>query len=265
MEQIYSIPVIMTFTNSDPTGGSGIQADIETLYSLGCHCAAIITAISVCNTQSLKSYTPTVTSLVIEQARAILEDMPISAFKIGRTGSLENLAAIYTILQEHRDTPVVVHLDPLALGTIDNPDHEMSNAITSLLCQRTTILILDTDSAQILTPGADNTDACAQKLMDYGCEYVLIKNCKPINPTIQNLLYGNHRLLENYVWERIPGQYFGCGSTLSAAITSLLAHKLTITEAVAEAQKYTWDCIKQGYRAGMGSQLLNRLFHTNVK
>lgn len=260
MLQNYTIPVVMSFSTSDPTGGSGIQADIETLFGLGCHCTAVITSISVQNTLGFKDQTPTETSLVIEQARAILEDMPVSAFKIGVVGSLANLVAIHTIVKEYPKTPIVLSIPYEALGTLDNPEKEMVSAITTMLCPLTTCLSIDASTAPILAPDADNLDTCAQILMELGCEYVLIKDYSKDDHMIKNRLYGNHRLLETFDWERVPGEYHGCGCTLSASLAGLLAHGLVMSEAVIEAQKYTLDCIKQGYHAGMGSQLPNRLF-----
>src|SRR5262249_737005 len=136
------------------------------------------------------------------------------------------------------ETPLVVYISPTQLGTINDPDRDLVNVYNTLICQLATILIIDTESAQILAQGADSSHACAQKLMEQGCDYVLIKNCSPAHPSIENELFGNHRLLQSFNWERIPGNYHGCGCTLSAAMAGLMAHKLTIPEAVVEAQKY---------------------------
>jgi len=255
-----SIPVVMTFSSSDPTGASGIQADIEALFGLGCHCTTIITAITAQDSLGVKDNTPIATSLIIEQARAVLNDIAISAFKVGDIGSIENLSAIYTLLKDHPRIPIVLHLASHVVGSPNTPDTEMTTALTTLLCPMTTVLTVDTDTAQILTPGADTLDACAQKLLDIGCERVLIKNCTGLEKTVENTLYGNHRLLEKFSWERIKGNYRGAGCTLTASIAGLLAHGLDPTEAIIEAQKYTWDCIRQGVRLGIGSQLPNRLF-----
>lgn len=260
MQKNPTIPVVMTFSGSDPTGGAGIQADIETLFGLGCHCTAVVTAITAQDTTSLKDYTPTPTYLVIEQARAVLNETAVDAFKIGIIGNLDNLVAIYTIIKEHPTIPVVLVITPGAVGTLENPDIEMVNAFTTLLCPISTLLVIDKKAAQILAPGADTVDAYAQKIMETGCQYVLIKNCHEMPDTVENTLYGNHRRLETFTWERIPGNYHGCGCTLTAALTGLLGHKIDLMEAVIEAQKYTWDCIKKGIRFGTGSQLPNRLF-----
>ena len=110
-----SIPVVMTFSGNDPSGGAGIQADIEALISHGCHAAPVITALTIQDTSEIIGYTPLDISLIVEQARAVLEDVPVSAFKIGLLGSSEAVEAIHSILTDYPDLPVV--LDPvLATG-----------------------------------------------------------------------------------------------------------------------------------------------------
>ena len=41
------LPVVLVFAGNDPSGGAGLQADIQTLTSLGCHPAPVVTAITV--------------------------------------------------------------------------------------------------------------------------------------------------------------------------------------------------------------------------
>ena len=76
-------PLVLSFAASDPTGGAGIQADLLTLASMGCHAAPVITALTVQDTQNVKRFEPVDPLLGMEQARAVLEDMPVMAIKIG--------------------------------------------------------------------------------------------------------------------------------------------------------------------------------------
>ena len=48
-----AVPVVMTFAGHDPSGGAGIQADIEAIASMGCHAAAVVTALTVQDTQNV--------------------------------------------------------------------------------------------------------------------------------------------------------------------------------------------------------------------
>src|SRR5471032_981453 len=100
-------PIVLSFAGTDPTGGAGIQADLLTLSSMGCHALTVITAITVQDTAGVEDVMPIEADWVIDQARVMLEDMPVAAFKIGLLGSVENCAAIakwYRIIQTCRSS-----------------------------------------------------------------------------------------------------------------------------------------------------------------
>ncbi len=260
MTEPQTIPVVMTFGGSDPTGGAGLQADIEALASMGCHAATIVTAITVQDTQDVKSYAPLDAELIIEQARAVLEDMPVAAFKIGMLGSVEAVEAIHTLLQDYPEIPVV--LDPVlssGRGT-ELADEDVPAAMESLLLPLTTVLTPNSLEARTLAHGADSLDACAMALLESGCEFVLITGTHENTPKVVNSLYSNHRLLETFTWDRLPGSFHGSGCTLAASIAGLLAQGLEPFSAIHEAQQYTWETLNNSYRVGMGQSLPNRLF-----
>ncbi len=260
MTEISTIPVVMTFAGSDPSGGAGLQADIETLASMGCHASPIITAVTVQDTQQLFRYQAMEASLVVEQARAVLEDIPIAAFKIGMLGSVENVEAVHTILTDYPDSPVV--LDPLitAGGGGNLANDELVDAMVNLLFPLATVLTPNSEEARAFAPEADNLDACAQELLDLGSEYILITGTHESTPHVINRLYGDHRLLETYTWNRLPASYHGSGCTLATAIAALLAQGMDPKTAIHEAQEYVWEALSNGYRIGMGQHIPNRLF-----
>ena len=253
-------PVVMTFSGHDATGGAGIQADIETLDSLGCHAATVVTAITVQDTQNVKSFYPVDTMQLISQARAVLEDMSIAAFKIGMLGSVSNVEAVHSILIDYPNIPVV--FDPVLHSGAGDPlsDDGMKEAIINLLLPLTTVLTPNSLEARTLASEADTLEACSQELLDYGCEYILITGTHENTPAVTNTLHGNHRLLETFSWERLPYSYHGSGCTLAAAIAGHLARGLEPFTAIHESQEYTWEALNHGYRIGMGQYLPNRLF-----
>ena len=42
-----SPPIVLSFAASDPTGGAGLQADLMTLASMGCHPLSVLTALTM--------------------------------------------------------------------------------------------------------------------------------------------------------------------------------------------------------------------------
>lgn len=260
MNQQTNVPVVMTFSGADATGGAGIQADIEALASMGCHTAAVITALTVQDTQRVMSFTPVSASLIVQQARAVLEDMPIAAFKIGMVGSVENVEALHSLIKDYPELPVV--LDPVLASGAGDPlsTNAVRDALIDLLFPLTTILTPNSIEARALAPAADTLNACGQELLDCGCEYVLISGAHEATPSVVNTLYGNHRVIESFSWPRLPHHYHGSGCTLAAATAGLLAQGSDPVSAVRNAQQYTWEALQHAYRLGMGQHLPNRFF-----
>src|SRR5437764_11941062 len=130
-------PIALTFAAADPSGGAGLQADILTLASMGCHPLSVVTAITVQDTLGVEAVLAMDSDWVADQARCLLEDMPIDAFKIGALGSVENIAAIAEILSDYPDVPLV--LDPvLAYGCGDQSAYdEMTHAKGELMLHQT--------------------------------------------------------------------------------------------------------------------------------
>ena len=250
----------MCFSGLDPTGGAGIQADIEAITSMGAHPAPIITAHTVQTTQNVLRYEAQNPILLIEQARAILDDLDVKVIKIGMLGSIPIIEAIHSILTDYPHLPVVY--DPVlrAGGGTELAGENTNAVIQSLILPLTTVLTPNSQEARALASGADSLAACANALQDKGCEYVLITGTHEDTEDVVNTLYANHRVLETFHWERLPHSYHGSGCTLAASIAGLLAHGLEPFTAINEAQHYTWQTLEQAYPLGRGQWIPNRFF-----
>ena len=262
-----SPPIVLTFAASDPTGGAGLQADILTLASLGCHPLSVVTAITVQDTAGVEGVLPIDAEWVADQARALLEDMPVAAFKLGMLGSVEVIAALAEVIADYPDVPVV--LDPvLASGRGDQfADEEMVEAMIGLLLPQTTLLTPNSLEARRLVQemgeaGEDVRDLaeCARRLIGAGCEYVLVTGTHEGTPQVINTLYGSHGAVRTDRWDRLPGSYHGSGCTLASAIAAHLASGVNIADAVMGAQEFTWRTLAAGFRPGMGQFIPDRLF-----
>jgi hydroxymethylpyrimidine/phosphomethylpyrimidine kinase len=259
-------PIVLTFAATDPSGGAGLQADILTIASMGCHPLSIVTAITVQDTSGVDDVQPVDAEMVADQARAVLEDMPVAAFKIGLLGSVENIAAIAEVISDYPDIPLV--LDPvLSSGRGDElANEDMVDALRELLLPQTTILTPNSMEARRLVQDEENEiddpslAECAKRILLLGCEYVLITGTHEHTPKVINTLYGERGLVRSDNWPRLPGIYHGSGCTLASAIAALLANGLPMEEAVREAQEYTWEALKYGFRPGMGQHIPDRLF-----
>ena len=103
-------------------------------------------------------------------------------------------------------------------------------------------------------------DDCAKRILEMGCEYVLITGTHENTQQVVNTLYGQQGVIRSDSWERLSGSYHGSGCTLASAIAATLANGLDIPEAVREAQEYTWQTLNAGFRPGMGQHIPDRFF-----
>jgi hydroxymethylpyrimidine/phosphomethylpyrimidine kinase len=257
----------MTFAATDPSGGAGLQADILALASIGCHPLSVVTGITVQDTVGVESVMALDADWINDQARTILEDVQISAFKLGLLGSVENVAVIAEIVADYPDVPLLI--DPiLTSGRGDElSSEEMQAAVCELLFPQATLITPNSIEARRLAFYDEGEEVkysaleeSAQRLMQMGTSYVLITGTHERSTDVVNSLYGTDGLIKEYHWERLAGSYHGSGCTLTSAIAACLAHGLTIEDAIQEAQEYTWQALKNAFRPGMGQFIPDRFF-----
>lgn len=265
-------PTVLTFAATDPSGGAGLQADILALASIGCHPLSVVTGITVQDTVGVESVMALDSDFINEQARTILEDIQVSAFKLGLLGSVENIAVIAEIMADYPDVPLLI--DPiLTSGRGDElANEEMQAAMTELLFPQATLITPNSLEARRLAFMDDgdeilhtSLEEAAQRLLNLGTEYVLITGTHERSTDVVNSLYGTSSsgacgLIKAYHWERLVGSYHGSGCTLTSAIAACLAHGLSMEEAIQEAQEYTWQTLKNAFRPGMGQFIPDRFF-----
>ena len=243
-----------------------MQADILTLSSMGCHPLSVVTAVTIQDTMGVDDVLPIDAEWVADQARCVLEDVPVAVFKIGLLGSIEAVAAIAEVVSDYPDIPLI--LDPvLASGRGDElASEDLVSAMRELLIPQTTLITPNSLEVRRLTQDVDSDDdspelgECARRLLDLGCEYVLVTGTHENTPQVVNILYEQQGIVRSDSWQRLAGTFHGSGCTLASAIAATIANGLTVPEAVRDAQEYTWQTLKHAYRTGMGQLVPDRLF-----
>jgi len=256
---------VVTFAASDPTGGAGLQADLLTLASMGCHPLSVVTALTVQDTHGVSCVLPTAAPVVAEQARVLLSEFRIDAFKLGALGSPENADTIARILVEYPQVPVV--FDPvLASGRGDALSAgDMVDALRELIAPVATVCTPNSVEVRRLASGGRGTESfsledCARRVLALGCRHVLVTGTHEDTPEVVNTLYSADGDTSTGRWPRLQGSYHGSGCTLASAIAARLAHGAGLREAVDEAQEFTWQALAAGYRPGTGQHLPDRFF-----
>jgi len=261
-------PKVMTFSATDPTSGAGLQADVLTIASLGCHPVSIPTGFTVQDTVGVSKIIPIDSDLVSDQARLILADMEVEIFKLGLLGSKENIVAIAEIIADYPDIPLII--DPvLASGRGDEfTDIEARKMMIDLLFSESLLITPNSlEARQLMTKEEDlsdlSTEECADRFKELGCENILITGTHENTKNVINTLYSSSNQIIPYHWDRLPGSYHGSGCTLTSAICAYYALGFSIIEAVEEAQYFTWQTLRNGFKPGMGQLIPNRFFRAN--
>lgn len=253
-------PIILTVSHHDPSGSAGIAADTETAASLGCHCASVVAAISIGDTRQLASVIPVEESLLIEQTRAILEDMPIAAIKIGYLGSIENVNALHSILRDYSHIPLIIDPDANLVEKHGSLAPALWDALGHLLLPLATLVAPNRREVRAMAGEADIHHAQAQELLESGCRYLLLTGVRNTEQQLENRLYDERGLVRNFHWQHMPStSYHSCG-TLTSAITCHIAHGLSMLEAVKRGQHFAWNAMADSRQLGMGRPIPDRFF-----
>jgi len=234
---------------------------------MGCHGLSIITAMLVSDTARIEDIQVIDVDWMADQARVILEDMPVAAFKVGAVGSIENISAIAEIVSDYPDIPLI--LDPFitAMPSQEGDDDDNLIAIRELLVPQTTLMLASAVELNRLAETwrepvlGDALQLDAMRIVEMGCEYLFVTGMPGGDMhEVVNTLFDESGAIRRDSWQRLPGSFSGAGSTLSAAICAMLANGLEIPEAVSEAQEFTLAALAHAQRLGMGKLIPDRYF-----
>jgi hydroxymethylpyrimidine/phosphomethylpyrimidine kinase len=249
-------PVVLCLSGHDPTGGAGLQADIEALRALHCHPATVVTALTMQDTCDVKQIYPQNPKNFLAQARCLTADLPVAVIKIGLLGSADIAEAVVSLVNEMGPLPVV--LDPIlaAGGGHSLASDRLMRVLVSQVIPRSTVVTPNTPEARRLS-GRQEPDDCASALRAMGCPHVVLTGAHEDGQEVVNRWYSEAGRIDSR-WPRLPESYHGSGCTLAAALAAGLAQGLAMAEAVALAQRFTWEALRQGYAVGRGQRLPQR-------
>ncbi len=260
-----SLPCVMTFNANDPSGAGGLAADLTAMSSASCHVLSVVTGTYVRDTRGVQHHHPFDADVVDDQARCALEDMGVSAFKVGFVGSAENASTVAEILSDYHEIPVIAYLPELAWW--DEVEREnYLDAATELLLPQTTVLVgnhntlcrwLLPDWAEDRAPGPREV---ARAAAAHGVPYTLVTGFNAPDQYLESHLATPETVLATARYERFEATFSGAGDTLSAALCALLAGGHDLQAACAEALTYLDQCLDAGFQPGMGHAVPDRLF-----
>jgi len=256
---------VMTFNANDPSGAGGLTADIASITSAGAHALAVVTGAYVRDTAEIFDHFAFDEEAVTDQARSALEDMPVSAIKVGFVGSPENISAIAEIASDYADVPLIAYMPNLSWWEESEIDSYL-DAFRELMLPQTTVLVGNHSSLwRWLLPdwsGERNPSArdIAKAAADLGVPYTLVTGIPMPEQFIDNVLATPQAVLYSENFERFEAVFAGAGDTLSAALSALLANGHDLQAATAEALTFLDHSLDAGFHPGMGNIVPDRMF-----
>lgn len=251
--------VALTIAGSDASGGAGIQADIKTFQRFGVYAEAAITLVTVQNTKHLARIENLPAELVIQQIEAVVSDIPPAAAKTGALGSADVVRAVAAVAASF-EFPLIV--DPVMMSKQGSRllSPEAEDVLRKELIPRAKLITPNVPEAEALTGAYIQNEsdmiAVARRLLDLGCEAVLLKGGH-LNGPPTDILCTRARILK-LDGRRIETPHtHGTGCTYSAAITAGLALGKSLEEAVVSAKEFIQRAIETAPALGRGHGPLN--------
>lgn len=261
---------VLAIAGSDPTGGAGLQADIQVIRQLGCHGMGVLSALTIQDTTKVHSVLPVFPSVVLDQLRVLVRDVTPDAIKIGMLATddvVRNIALGLAIVP--LETPIVV--DPILFAS-DGTSLLERRAWPTLqgLFSRSALVTPNLPEAEALS-GQDvsNRKGCERAalvfLEEYDCRAVLIKGGHRDGDPDDLLAVGG---ADDPTFTWLPGKRIdigtghgnasihGTGCALSSAIAAELAKGATTPVAVDRARDYVSRAIASPHAIGAGAKLL---------
>lgn len=251
-------PTVLILAGNDPSGGAGLAADIQAVTALGAHPAPVVTTVTVQDTVDVRQVEVMSPQLVVAQARAVLEDQPVAAIKLGLLGSVAIGEAVAVLLHEWRSIPLIVDPVLVAGGGTALAETALIRTYLEHLLPIADLVTPNALESRRLAPGATDAAGRVATLLDAGCRHVLLKGADENTPDVRNTLFGADGTHEEFRWPRLTGSYHGSGCTLASAIAALLARNRSMRAAVADAQQFTWDALQRGWYPGKGQAIPGR-------
>lgn len=245
--------VALTIAGSDPSGGAGLQADLKTFHQHHVYGMAVVTLLTVQNTQEVSAVEVLPAALVRAQAEAVLRDIPPGAVK---TGALGSAAIIEVVASLPLSTPLVV--DPVMISKHGHAllAADAREALVKKLLPVTTLLTPNTHEAAALLGAPVETlaqaEAAARAIAALGPEAVLVKGGHlPGAQAVDVLFHDGH--LTHFTAPRVDTKHtHGTGCTYSAAIAAHLARGETLHASISRAKHWLTEALKTAPGLGHG-------------
>lgn len=257
MTELSSRPHVLVVSGLDPSGGAGIQADIQAITALGCHPLPVLSCVTVQDTRNVYGASTIDPDIIRQQLECLAEDSPIAAIKTGALGSAEVVDVLVDFLEKHPGIPLIT--DPVikAAGGGDLADEALIDRMKQRLFPLAEMITPNGIELALLGESED-PETAAERLLNTGCHSVLGTGGHGTGHDIINIVYTKGSEPKSFRVERVGGEYHGTGCTLAAAIAAGRASGLGIDAAIGQAQNFVSRAVRHALKVGKGQPVPDR-------
>ena len=260
--------VALSIAGSDPTGGAGLQADLQVFRALGVHGAGVVTALTIQDTRRVHQVLPAFPSVVLEQMRVLLRDITPDAVKIGMLATDDVARSVDLGLNElgyPSARPIPIVIDPVLWASDGTPLLERRgwSALAGLI-GRAAVVTPNLREAEALSGSDVSTEegieaAASGLVANLGAHAALVTGGHRDGPPHDLLAVrdGGSVVFHWLKGDRIgDGPVHGTGCALASAIAAGLAKGEPLLEAVASARRFVTDALRRASDEGKRTRFL---------
>ncbi len=263
-------PCVLVFAGHDPSGGAGIQADIEAIAAQGAHALPVITALTVQDNDHAYAVHAVDVQIILQQAMTLVAKIPVSVVKLGIVAHKKNATAIASFIQKMKlqrpDLQVIV--DPV-LGSGQGDRLSLDDAVEAIepLLRVATLITPNLPELKRLSPLAIDMQAQVENLMQAFEADVLLKGGHATEAQVKNIWFQHQQwqTAQEWLWPRLPGEFHGSGCTLASAIAGQLATGKNLPDALRQAQAYTQQSLQDAFAIAAGQLIPARQATPNTR
>ncbi len=247
-------PRAITIGSSDPTGVSGVQADLKTFAAFGVHGSAVVTSVITGGSGAASERVLLDPREVARQIETAAGHLGADAVKIGAVASGEIAGAVAGKIRELGLTTIVVDPSLSLDDDVDPADGASDPAIAYLkesLFPLDGLAVVDISECKLITGlpirNPMGQKAAAKLIRQMGPRWVVVSGSGIDSEDCTDYMFDGEEYLD-LPSERVETPFTrGSGSAYSAAIAAGLAHQRSVEEAVAIAKMYVTETLTTAY------------------
>ncbi|MFN9031818.1 MAG: bifunctional hydroxymethylpyrimidine kinase/phosphomethylpyrimidine kinase [Betaproteobacteria bacterium] len=260
MHTAAGIPNVLSISSVDPTGASGLLADMKSLSALGAYGCGVVVAVLVQDTQAVRDVHPVLPPVLRGQLDALLADVALAAAKTGLLPAVTTITEVADALAARLPPQLVVDpvlLDRRGQAVLDKP---VVAALREALLPLATVLTPNLPEAGLLlgrrAPDSvremqQAAEALREAMTHAGSRWVYLKGGRLTAADSPDLLFDGDKMIELPA-PRLRVQAQGAGCALSAALAALLPQCADVPKAARRARQYVAGALAQTAQLNVG-------------